>query len=182
MSRGMVLMLTGVSAAGKSTIQKILKDRMGWMPIISYTTRPPRPGEVDGVDYRFVTEREFELLHPTMCEAAEVHGFKYGRPGDDIEDCLNNGTIGVMAIDYKGAGAMKERYGRGVRAIFLHIQKHEQHIRLIERGTDSPEVIAKRMAAYDEEAHGCAELANLMVMNTDLEWSVKRIISYTEGQ
>ena len=182
MQTGMVLMLVGVSAAGKTTVQKELVERTRWTPIISYTTRQPRDCEVDGVDYHFVTEREFELLHPSMCEAAEVHGHKYGRPADDIEACLNEGRIGIMTIDHQGAKAMKERFGSRMKAVFLHISKTEQRVRLIERGTDSPESIERRCAAYDVESHGGCDIANLMITNTDKEWTIRRVINYAEGK
>jgi guanylate kinase len=117
-----------------------------------------------------------------MCEAAEVHGHKYGRPADDIEACLNEGRIGIMTIDHQGAKAMKERFGSRMKAVFLHISKTEQRVRLIERGTDSPESIERRCAAYDVESHGGCDIANLMITNTDKEWTIRRVINYAEGK
>ncbi len=168
--RGLLLILSSPSGAGKSTLTKRL---MAWDPSIRFsvsaTTRPPRPGEVDGRDYYFRSRPEFEALVASgqMLEHAEVFGNLYGSPRAPVETAMIEGRDTVFDIDWQGGQQIKQAMRDDVVSIFiLPPSIAELELRLRGRGQDSDEVIAGRMAKSRDEISHWAEYDYVLV-NSD---------------
>ena len=156
--RGVCLVLSAPSGAGKSTIAKALRARTpGLVNSISVTTRAPRPGEQEGVDYFFRSQAEFERMAEAgeFAEWATVFGRSYGTPRALVEDALACGQDMIFDIDWQGYQQLKAAMPRDVVGLFiLPPSLAELHRRLTGRGTDSEAVIAGRMeAALAEISH-----------------------------
>ncbi|MDF1614517.1 guanylate kinase [Desulfurivibrio dismutans] len=155
MSQGCLLVVSAPSGAGKTTLLKrILVDtpRIGFS--VSHTTRPPRPGEQHGIDYHFVDREEFLRRRETgdFLEWAEVHGNFYGTSRGAIEQGLADGKDILLDIDVQGARQLKEQVD--LPAVFLFIAPPSARVleeRLRGRGTDTPEVIARRLENARQE-------------------------------
>jgi guanylate kinase len=165
--RGLLLILSSPSGAGKSTLTKRL---MAWDPSIRFsvsaTTRPPRPGEVDGRDYYFRSRPEFEALVASgqMLEHAEVFGNLYGSPRAPVEAAMLEGRDTVFDIDWQGGQQIKQAMRDDVVSIFiLPPSIAELEDRLRGRGQDSDEVIAGRMAKSRDEISHWAEYDYVLV-------------------
>lgn len=165
--RGLLLILSSPSGAGKSTLTKRL---MAWDPSIRFsvsaTTRPPRPGEVDGRDYYFRSRPEFEALVASgqMLEHAEVFGNLYGSPRTPVEAAMLEGRDTVFDIDWQGGQQIKQAMRDDVVSIFiLPPSIAELEDRLRGRGQDSDEVIAGRMAKSRDEISHWAEYDYVLV-------------------
>jgi len=156
--RGLMFILSSPSGAGKTTLARRL---LGHDPHIgmsvSATTRPMRPGEVDGVDYHFVDRETFDRMveDEQFLEWAEVFGNRYGTPRAHLMGGLKRGEDFLFDIDWQGAQQLAQRApGDIVRVFLLPPSIDELHRRLAARGTDSAEVIDARMArARDEISH-----------------------------
>ncbi len=170
--RGLLLILSSPSGAGKTTLTRMLMD---WDQSISFsvsaTTRPPRPGEQDGVEYYFRSRQAFESLVKTgeMLEHAEVFGNLYGSPKAPVEAALAAGRDTVFDIDWQGGQQIRNSaLGRDVVSIFvLPPSIAELERRLRGRGQDSGAVIAGRMAKSRDEISHWAEY-DYVVVNSDL--------------
>src|SRR5574338_1033305 len=156
--RGLLIVLSSPSGAGKSTISRMLLSADPAVTIsVSATTRPKRPGEVDGIDYHFVDDAEFDRLIDTgeFVEWAPVFGFRYGTPKAPVKQALKEGRDILFDIDWQGTQQLEAAMGEDLVSIFLLPPSMvELERRLKERGTDSPEVIADRMSrAASEISH-----------------------------
>lgn len=145
---------------------------------VSCTTRSPRAGETRGLHYDFLTRDEFERRRAAgaFAESAEVHGFLYGTPKEPIDRALAGGHDMLLDIDVQGARQMKERYPEAVSVFVLPPSEAELERRLRGRGTDAPEVIARRL----ERAK--AEMAEYLgydywIVNHEVEESIGRLVS-----
>lgn len=155
---GILLVVSGPSGSGKTTLCRRLADSGGAHYSISCTTRSPRPGEVNGKDYHFLSKEEFsQKLHAgDFLEYALVHGNLYGSLKSEVISYLNDATDVVMDIDVQGAEQVRKCNDLEIRRAFVDLfvmppSEDELHSRLSGRGTDSSEVIALRMAnALDE--------------------------------
>lgn len=156
--RGLLFILSSPSGAGKSTIARMLLEADDQIALsVSVTTRPPRPGEVDGQDYHFIDEAEFHRLveEHALLEWAKVFGHYYGTPKAQVKQGLRNGQDFLFDIDWQGTQQLYQRAeGDVVRVFILPPSLEELHRRLRSRNTDSEDVIAGRMArAQDEISH-----------------------------
>ncbi len=156
--RGLLFILSSPSGAGKSTIARMLLEADQQICLsVSVTTRPPRPGEIDGVHYHFIDETEFHRLVDAheMMEWAKVFGHYYGTPKAQVKQGLREGQDFLFDIDWQGTQQLYQRAeGDVVRVFILPPSLDELHRRLRSRNTDSDEVIAGRMArAQDEISH-----------------------------
>ncbi|MDD9138688.1 MULTISPECIES: guanylate kinase [Fructobacillus] len=153
--RGLLIVLSGPSGVGKGTVRKAIfeDDAVDFRYSISATTRKPRPGEENGKDYFFVSREEFEdkIQAGDMLEYAEYVGNYYGTPRSFIEETLASGRDVFLEIDVQGALQVKAKMPEGVYIFLTPPDIKNLRQRLIGRGTDSAEVIEKRVAAARDE-------------------------------
>jgi guanylate kinase len=170
--RGLLLILSSPSGAGKSTLSRMLMEWDLTMRFsVSATTRPPRPGEVDGREYYFRTREEFESMVKSgeMLEHAEVFGNLYGSPRGPVLAAIEAGTDTVFDIDWQGGQQISHAMRDDVVSIFiLPPSIAELDRRLRSRGQDSDEVIAGRMAKSRDEISHWAEY-NYVLVNEDVD-------------
>lgn len=151
---GNLFIITAPSGAGKTSLVRALLAADSQIQLsVSYTTRKPRPGEVDGVDYHFVDEAQFlhMLGESDFLESAEVHGARYGTSQTRVDTALQAGMDVVLEIDWQGAAQVRFLYPQAVSVFILPPSMEELQQRLTNRGQDSGEVIARRFAAAREE-------------------------------
>jgi guanylate kinase len=178
--RGKLLVLSGPGGVGKSTVAKALRKRNEFWVSVSATTRTARHNEVDGVDYFFYSENEFDNAVKTdlFLEWAEFAGNRYGTPRRPVEDALREGKNVLLEIEISGAKQVKASAPEAV-LIFLQPPSWEELVSRLEgRGTDSPERRAARLALAQEEL-AQAGLFDLSVINTRVEEVVERLIGLT---
>ena len=153
--RGLLIVLSGPSGVGKGTVRAAIfsKGEQKFVYSISATTRQPRTGETDGVDYFFKTREEFEQMiqNKQLLEYAEYVGNYYGTPLEYVENTLAQGKDVFLEIDVQGAIQVRELMPEGVFIFLTPPDLNELESRIVNRGTDSDEVIAKRMKTAREE-------------------------------
>ncbi len=154
---GNLFIVTAPSGAGKTTLVRALLASDPHVKLsISYTTRAPRPGETNGVDYHFVSESEFnELLGKgDFLESAQVHGGWYGTSQQWVEQMLLEGHDLLLEIDWQGAEQVRKLFPSAVTIFILPPSEEALRERLHKRGQDAPDVIARRLAnAHEEIGH-----------------------------
>ena len=170
--RGLMFILSSPSGAGKTTIaRRMMEEDANLCMSVSATTRPMRPGEVEGHDYYFTAREAFEEMvrDGAFLEWAQVFGHLYGTPHAQIREGLSEGRDYLFDIDWQGAQQLAQRAGGDVVSVYLlppSIPALEARLR--GRGTDSAEVIAGRMArARDEISHW--EAYDYVVVNDDID-------------
>ena len=171
---GCLFVLAAPSGAGKTSIVRALLEREPGMRLsISYTTRPPRPGEADGVDYHFVDEAKFMALKAAgeFLEHAHVHGNWYATSATWLAGEVQAGHDVLLEIDWQGAAQVRELIPGSVLVFILPPSLATLRERLEKRGTDSPEVIARRLDAAREEMRHCGEF-DYVIMNQDFARAV----------
>lgn len=176
--RGLMLVLSSPSGAGKSTIsRRILAQDDAIALSVSVTTRQPRPGEVDGVHYVFASIPDFEsrIAAGAMLEHAKVFENYYGTPRGPVEDSLKSGRDVMFDIDWQGNRQLTETARQDVVSIFILPPSYaELERRLRDRGQDSDDVIAKRMAKAAAEMSHWGEY-DYVIVNQDLDASVAAV-------
>ncbi|MBO6868258.1 MAG: guanylate kinase [Pseudomonadota bacterium] len=179
--RGLLIILSSPSGAGKSTLAKRMRE---WDPSIvfsvSATTRAPRPGEVDGQDYMFLSETEFKhsVAESEMLEHAHVFGNFYGSPKGPVRDAINSGKDVLFDIDWQGAQQIRNSdLGAHTLSIFLLPPSiTELRRRLESRGQDTAETISKRMQkSWDEISHW--DGYDFVLVNENLDETEERLKS-----
>ena len=169
---GVVLVLSGPSGAGKSSlINKIASDIGDYYFSISTTTRPMREGEVEGVHYHFVTEEEFkkDIDEEHFLEYAIVHGNYYGTSLKPVKEALSRGKLVIFDIDVQGNTAINDRLGDITTSVFITPPTlSELHRRLLNRSTDTQEVIDARIKMAKREIQRTSEY-DYLVINDDLD-------------
>jgi guanylate kinase len=174
--RGFLLVLSSPSGAGKTTITRRLLERDPGLTLsVSVTTRPPRPGEVEGRDYYFIDQARFEAMVAAgdLLEHATVFGNSYGTPRPLVEAALASGRDIVTDIDWQGTQQIGSKVPRDLVTIFiLPPSMAELESRLQRRAQDSDEVVKSRMAKSSEEMSHWAEY-QYVIVNRDLEQSVR---------
>lgn len=174
-------MLSGPSAVGKSTVVRCLRDRIPDLHFsVSATTRAPRPGEVDGVDYRFVSASEFQRLIDAgeLLEWADIHGglHRSGTPAGPVREATEAGVPVLIEVDLAGARAVKAAMPE-VISVFLAPPSWEAlEERLIGRGTETAEVQARRLATARAELAAQPDF-DVVVVNSQLESACAELVS-----
>ena len=172
--RGLLLVLSSPSGAGKTTLAKrLLAADPGLRMSVSVTTRPPRRGEVDGRDYHFIDAAEFQRLEAAgeLLEWAEVHGNRYATPKAAVLAALQAGDDMLFDIDWQGARQIRERMGADVASVFiLPPDGAALERRLSTRAQDSEEVVRRRLAAAASEIGHWGEY-DYVIVNADLDAS-----------
>ncbi|MBF0282171.1 MAG: guanylate kinase [Zetaproteobacteria bacterium] len=177
MSHGRLFIVSGPSGAGKSSLcAALLKDLPHVVLSISSTTRAPRPGEMDGREYHFLTPEAFALAQRqgAFLEWANVHGNAYGTRAADIQSQLQAGHDVLLEIDWQGADQVASRMGDAVRIFILPPSIEALRERLTKRGQDSDAVIMRRVEAAEQEmAH--AHKAEYQIVNEDFAQSLAEL-------
>lgn len=171
-----MLVVSGPSGSGKSTICKRLLADPRVEFSVSATTRAPRPGEVGGRDYTFLDKARFraEIERGAFIEWAEVHGNLYGTPRAPMERALAAGKVFLLEIDVQGGAQLKALGLPGVYVFIAPPDLPSLRARLVQRGTDGPEVIERRMAKAQEEMRA-RERYDRVIVNQDLERAVAEV-------
>ena len=176
--RGLMLVLSSPSGAGKTTISRRIMEQDSNMTMsVSVTTRPRRPGEENGRDYHFVDPTEFNLMvnRQELLEHAKVFGNYYGTPRQPVEDALAAGRDVLFDIDWQGAQQVAEKARQDLVSVFiLPPSTAELDRRLHQRAQDPEEVVAARMAKASDEMSHYAEY-DFIVVNTDIDESVEQV-------
>lgn len=168
---GVLVVISGFSGAGKGTLMKSLLERYpNYALSVSCTTRQPRNGEVNGREYYFVSEEEFEqmIAEDQLIEHACYCGRYYGTPRPYVEKQMADGKDVLLEIEIQGALQIKEKFPETVLIFIMPPSAQELKHRLVGRGTESEEVIAARLARASEEAEGM-ERYDYLLVNDDLE-------------
>ena len=167
-----MLVLSSPSGAGKSTLsRRLLQSDAQIAMSVSATTRPKRPGEIEGEDYFFVTAKRFEEMvrEAAFLEHATVFGNRYGTPKAGVEKILAQGRDVLFDIDWQGAQQLaQEAKDDLVRVFILPPSRAELERRLSERAQDSPSVVATRMAEADNEISRWSEY-DYVIINDDVQ-------------
>lgn len=175
--RGILLVVSGPSGAGKGTLcRELLKRTPSLQLSVSATTRPPRPGEKDGVHYFFVGRDDFLKMagEGRFLEWAEVYGHYYGTPGDFVLSSLEKGEDVLLEIDIQGALQVKEKIPEAVLVFVVPPSREELARRLFLRGSDAPCEIEKRLGCAASEVR-LAVRYDYVVINDDLPRAVENI-------
>jgi guanylate kinase len=182
-ARDRAFILCAASGTGKTSLAQALVRRHADLAFsISHTTRSPRPGEVDGVHYHFVTPAQFEaLVHADgFLEHAEVFGNRYGTSRASVEELLKQGKRVILDIDWQGARSIKKAWPDAVSIFLLPPSRDALEQRLKDRRQDSPEVIQRRMAAAISEMRHYREFDHV-VINDDFELAVADLEAIISG-
>ena len=179
-NKGAILILSGPSGCGKSTLLKeIYKNIDNYYFSISTTTRTPRAGEQDGVDYYFVSKEDFEkdIEEGNFLEWAKVHDNYYGTSLKPIIEALNDGKLVIFDIDVQGHKIVRKKLNSQVTSVFittpsLSILKD----RLYSRNSDSNEIIEKRLSNAKEEIDSFLDY-DYLIINDDLHKATKEILA-----
>jgi guanylate kinase len=181
---GKLFVVTAPSGAGKtSLIEALMRDDLSLKESISYTTRPPRPGEKNGVDYHFVDEPTFRAMRERgeFLESAQVHGNYYGTAKKVIVEAVARGEDIVLEIDWQGAEQVRRLYPDCVGIFILPPSLEELERRLRGRGQDSEAVMRERLAnARDELAH--AGEFKYAIINKDFETARRELAEIIERE
>lgn len=176
--RGLMLVLSSPSGAGKTTIARLLLERDNNLTMsVSVTTRAKRPGEVAGADYHFIDRVEFDLMvnRRELLEYAKVFGNYYGTPRAPVEAALAAGRDMLFDIDWQGTQQLEEAMPRDlVRVFILPPSTRELERRLKARAQDSPAEVARRMAKAADEMSHWAEY-DYVIVNRGIEESVQKV-------
>lgn len=182
--QGVLLVVSGPSGAGKGTICQMLRDQLPELGYsVSVTTRQPRTGEVDGVNYFFKTVDEVKemIARDELLEYAEVYGNYYGTPRNYVMDLLNSGKDVLLEIDIQGALQIKKRFPNGVFVFIVPPSLDELSARIYKRGTDSEDVIQRRMASAAGELTYAAEY-DYIVVNDIAEKAANKVLTIMEAE
>jgi guanylate kinase len=180
-----VLVLSGPSAVGKSTVVRCVRERVADLHFsVSVTTRAPRPGEVDGVDYSFVTADRFQQLidDGALLEWAEIHGglHRSGTPAAPIREATEAGHPVLIEVDLAGAWAVKKAMPEAITVFLAPPSWEVLESRLSGRGTETPEVMARRLATARAEMAAQDDFDEVVV-NSQLESACAELISLLVG-
>jgi guanylate kinase len=180
-----IVVLSGPSAVGKSTLVRCLRDRVPELYFsVSATTRDPRPGEVDGVDYRFVTPAQFQQLidDGALLEWADIHGGlqRSGTPAEPVRRAAAAGRPVLIEVDLAGARAIKKALPNAVTVFLAPPSWAALEARLTGRGTETAEVMDRRLGTARAELAARGDF-DVVVVNSELESACDELIALLLG-
>jgi guanylate kinase len=184
MAQGTLFIISAPSGAGKtSLVAEILAQMDNIQASVSHTTRPCRPGEVDGVNYHFVSQATFAAMvaDNAFFEHAEVFGNFYGTSEQWVRDTLRDGTDVILEIDWQGAEQVRQKFLQSKSIFILPPSKKALRERLNGRGQDKAEVIEQRIAAATEEMSHYVE-ADYLVVNDDFSTACQELAAIITAQ
>ncbi|KYQ86990.1 MULTISPECIES: guanylate kinase [Thermoactinomyces] len=176
-NEGLLVVISGPSGVGKGTVCKALREMMPELTYsISATTRSPREGEVDGVNYFFKSVQEFEKMieEDELIEWAQYVGNYYGTPRHFVEETLAKGRDVVLEIEVQGAMQVKEKYPQGIFIFLVPPSFEELRQRIIHRGTESESVLNLRLEAASDELKQINQY-DYVVINDEVDKACERI-------
>jgi guanylate kinase len=179
---GKLVVLSGPGGVGKSTVAKVFKESSPFSVSVSATTRAPRFNEVDGVDYHFLSNEEFDaaISANDFLEWAEFAGNRYGTPRKAVEESLRNGTSVLLEIEISGAKQVKAKVPEAI-LVFLEPPTWEELVSRLEgRGTDSPERRAARLTLAQEEM-AQASFFDKVLINDQVDGVVATLIEFASA-
>jgi guanylate kinase len=182
--RGSLFVVSAPSGAGKTTLCRDVRERVpGLAYSISVTTRPPRPGEIDGTDFRFVSEAEFRarLERDEFAEWAIVHGNLYGTQARPLEEALARGQDLLLDIDTQGAGQLRLRYPEAVLVFIVAPSMAELEQRLRERRSDPQHEISRRLARAREEI-ALWRRYDYLIVNQDVKEAMEQLAAIIQAE
>lgn len=183
--RGMMLVLSSPSGAGKTTLsRRLLESDLGIVLSVSATTRPKRPTERDGIDYHFLSADEFRRAAAAgeFLEHATVFDYQYGTPRTPVMDALSAGRDVLFDIDWQGTQQLKERAREDIVGIFvLPPSQEELERRLRARAQDSDDVVAKRMSKAADEISHWAEY-DYVIVNEDIDAAHRNVVAILNAE
>ncbi len=183
--KGKVVIISGPSGVGKSTICKRIVKRLSDVYLsVSVTTRPKGPAEVDGRDYWFISQQEFQqrIDKGLLLEHAKVFGHFYGTPKDKVVEALKAGKVVILEIDVQGARQVKAVFPRAVMIFILPPSAKELAERLGRRGREGAEAAEKRLNEASTEIAAAWQYYEHMVINEDLQQAVNECVQIIEGR
>lgn len=183
-TRGKLVVISGPSGVGKSTIDKEVLHRTGAIFSVSLTTRQPRPGEVEGRDYRFVDRDSFERMieRDRLLEWAEVFGNLYGTPSEPVRQAVADGQAILLEIDVQGALQIYEKMPDATFVLITPPSDKVLRERLKGRGTEDEKTFRQRLGKAKEELRIARESGayDHVVINEDIEAAIKQIVDIVE--
>jgi guanylate kinase len=175
--RGLLIVLSGPSGVGKGTVCGALrKQETDILYSVSATTRTPREGEIDGVNYFFKTRKQFDemIKHDQLLEWAEYVGNFYGTPTDYVEKTLSEGNDIILEIEVQGALKVREKFPEGVFIFLMPPSLAELRNRIVNRGTETEDLINNRMTVAKDEIEMMSKY-DYVVENDEVHLAVERI-------
>lgn len=183
--RGRLFVVSGPSGVGKGTvIRGVIAERPGIRLSTSATTRDPRPGEEDGVQYHFVTDQRFDELIEAgaFLEWADVFGERYGTLAEQVDALRRAGTDVILEIDVQGARAVHDRVADAVLIFLAPPSVEELRRRLVSRGTETAEEVERRLALAEREmAQGEEPWFDHFVVNDEISRAVAEVLAIIEA-
>lgn len=182
--RGTLVVVSAPSGAGKTTlcheVRQLVPDLFY---SVSYTTRAPRPGEVNGKDFHFVTDVEFLAMRDRdeFAEWAEVHGHRYGTPAKALESALERGLDVILDIDTHGARQLRQRYPEAVSIFIMAPSMKELEARLRERKSDAAVEIVRRLNRAREEISAWRQY-DYLIINRDVKEAVDQLATVIQAE
>ena len=179
----MVFVITGPSGVGKGTLIRGLQEQVPELALsVSATTRKPRPGERDGVDYHFLTPEDFErhVAAGDFVEHATYSGNQYGTLGSELQRHICHGTPVVLEIEVQGARQVRRAIPEALAVFIAPPSLEGLRTRLVGRGTDSPEQVDARLRTAEAELEAQPEFAHVVV-NDRLEEAIEELIRIVRG-
>lgn len=174
---GRLIVFTGPSGVGKGTLLKVLRERYPALHLsISATTRTPRPGEVDGKDYYFLSRDAFQAMvnRGELLEWAEFAGNYYGTPRATVQQQLAEGQWVILEIELEGARQVRDTFPQALQLFVLPPSLDELEQRIRQRGQDSEEAIRRRLARAQVEIDAAPEF-DAQILNDDLETALQQL-------
>ncbi|RLE11175.1 guanylate kinase [Candidatus Aerophobetes bacterium] len=183
-AKGLIVVISAPAGAGKTTLcKRLLQISSSFISSVSFTTRPPRKNEIEGVDYYFVSREEFEKLieKETFLEWAQVHGHLYGTSADFLKKNIEAGKDVVLEVDVKGGKKIKEKYPNSILIFILPPSWEELERRLKGRATEDEKSIKERLSNAKKEIK-FLPYYDYFIVNDDINVAVRELVAIIEAE